>query len=150
MVHALEDSLRVLTPSGWLVDLRPSGSDRLLMVIRDGKEVDAGEIDTSAGNPDVEASDAAVGLMVARGAMRETGKTGFSYTYDWDTPAEMRNYIETEWSDFSRLPPTTWHRALALFRDGTRGGRHVRIRSQMHLAIYQKVPAGKRLSGEYR
>jgi hypothetical protein len=139
MVHALQESMRVLKASGWLIDLRPNGPDQTLALIRDGEEVIAGEIDTSVGNPDDEAAHRAVAALVRRAAFRQVERTNFIFTYDWDSLDQMRAYVETEWSEFAAIPENTWRQAHQIITAVQPEGNIVRIKWQMHLAIYQKT-----------
>ena len=138
MVHALNESWRVLKQGGWLIDIRPySLSPPVEVVMNDTVRI-AGPIDSSAGVPDDEASDRAIQEVVKNGAYSKSEAGSFKFAYYWDTLEHMKDYIEERWSDSTHLPKRTLDEAARLVSESM-GTIQIRIRSDMKIVRYKKL-----------
>lgn len=138
MVHALNESWRVLKEGGRLIDIRPYSLSPPVEVIIDGAVLIAGPIDSSAGVPDDEASDKAIKEVVKNGAYSKSEAGSFKFAYYWDTLEHMKDYIEDRWSDSTHLPKDTLENAERLVSEST-GLIQIRIRSNMKIVRYKKL-----------
>lgn len=138
MVHALEEIERVLAPGGLLVDLRPLLDRWPAEVAGSGGFEEAGRA-TDLQEPlsdDAAASAAMDGLAASSRLVREQQES-FPLFYYWDTPKEMRQYIEEEWSDVIEIKEAVW-RALSTAWAGAGAEARVRLRVKMLIARYRK------------
>src|SRR5512140_336111 len=109
MVHALDEIRRVLAAQSALVDLRPL-MDRWPIEIawRGGQQEAARATDL---NESLEAdadANAAMAALAASGGMRLEQQETFPLHYYWDTPNEMKQHIDDEWSDVITIDDTDW------------------------------------------
>ena len=138
MVHALGEIHRVLKPGGLLIDLRP---------VEDNWSV---EVTSSAGYQMAgRLSDLPIGVSddkAAFNAMREAESLGwfskekdgeFGFFYIWDTPSEMKEYIEEEWEDFEKMDEELYRKASSLWASANADAR-VRVRVKMWIAAWKK------------
>jgi hypothetical protein len=104
MVHALDEVRRVLLPGGILIDIRPLNERWQVEVVSARGFQETGRLDDS---PEPLKADTA-----ANKAMQEVERRGwfererqefFPFFYCWDTPSEMEEFIDEEWSDFAVL-----------------------------------------------
>jgi hypothetical protein len=137
MVHALNESWRVLKQGGWLIDIRPYSLSPPVEVVMDNKASIAGPIDSSAGIPDDEAADSAIKEVIRDGAYSKSEAGSFKFAYYWDTLDHMVDYIEERWSDSTRLPKYTLEMADRLVSE-SKGPIKIRIRSNMKIVRYKK------------
>jgi hypothetical protein len=100
MVHALSEIRRVLVPDGILIDLRPI-LDRWQIEVTSAREVrETGRVqDFPAGLADDEAANRAIVQAAKNGWFSRDKDQFFSYSYSWDTPNEMEEWIDDEWQD---------------------------------------------------
>ncbi len=138
MVHALNESWRVLKQGGWLIDIRPYSLSPPVEIIIDGAVRIAGPIDSSAGVPDDEASDRAIKEVVKNGAYSKSEAGSFKFDYYWDTLEHMKDYVEERWSDSTHLPKKTLDQAVRLESESM-GPIKIRIRSDMKIVRYKKL-----------
>ena len=139
MVHALEETWRVLVPGGWLLDLRPLSKDPPLEIVSRDQFKLAGYLDFSAGIPDDSASDRAINALMDQGAFVNRTIRRFNFAYYWETVEQMQCYVEDRWSDIAKLPK---HVVKAAYRmeNEAQTTVHVRIRVLMQLGSYKKHP----------
>lgn len=138
MVHALTEIRRVLVSDGVLIDLRPLADQwpvevaSLREVKRTGRVRDL---------PEQTNGDAA-----SHESMREAERRGwytreqevlFPFTYSWDTPSEMEEFVKDEWQDFFDLDEETKRATRAAWAVADADGR-VRIRMNVWIAKYRK------------
>lgn len=136
MVHALSEIRRVLTPGGYLIDLRPYIPMPPIEIISGDEIFPAGFFDDSHDIPDYLAANAAVEHMTANGLFsREQSGIFELYTY-WDTITELKTYMDT--GATSILPPETLATIEQLL---SRLGPTARIRERLYMTIarYRKT-----------
>ncbi len=141
MVHALEESWRVLASQGLLIDIRPFSSRPMVELLSVQAVYQAGRIDDSPGLPTDLAADEAVEEMVRRGFFSRLGRARFSLAYYWETLQDMQAYITERWSDSAHLPEevlASAHTHLAETREPVR----FRVQLDMLIGRYQKRAPG--------
>jgi hypothetical protein len=108
MVHALNEIRRVLVPDGILIDIRPL-MDRWQVEVSSVREVRAtGRVrDFPVGLADDEAANRAIAQAAENRWFSRDGQDFFSYSYSWDTPSEMEEWIDAEWQDFITMDEET-------------------------------------------
>ena len=138
MVHALGEIHRVLKPGGLLIDLRPVEDNWSVEVVSSVGYQMAGRL-----------SDLPIGVSddkAAFNAMREAESLGwfskekdgeFGFFYIWDTPSEMKEYIEEEWEDFEKMDEELYRKASSLWASANADAR-VRVRVKMWIAAWKK------------
>ncbi len=137
MVHALEEVGRVLKSDGLLVDLRPLADRWPVEVVWQGGQVEVGRA-TDLDEPlsDDAAANSAVDGWVASGRLIRGRSEVFPIYYYWDTPKEMQEYIEEEWSDVIRVDETIWKGLRSTWATANPEAR-VRLRVKMLISSYR-------------
>jgi hypothetical protein len=104
MVHALREIRRVLVPDGILIDLRPL-QDRWPIEVASARETRAtGQLqDLPQGPADDTAANQSFAQAEVKGWFSREREEIFSYSYIWDSPSEMEEWIDTEWEDFVNI-----------------------------------------------
>lgn len=139
MVHALSEIHRTLKPNSALLDLRPlEDSWSVEVVSAAGWQVSGRLSDMPIGVADDEAADNAMREVQARGWFIQKQKEEFSFFYYWDTPKEMKEFMETEWEDFEKLEESVYRKTAALWASASADAR-VRARVKMHAAVWNKL-----------
>ncbi len=137
MVHALEESWRVLTPDGYLLDTRPLSGDMRLEVIADGQATFAGLVDDSTWVTDDEAANLAVETVIHKGLFLREETANFIFFDYWDTLEQLRAYIQEKWED-THIPETVFHSAEDLIKH-SEGKTRVRTSLKMLFSRYCKL-----------
>ena len=137
MVHALEESWRVLAPGGQLVDIRPLTSNPPLEVIFNEEISIAGQVDDSADLPDDIAANQAVTEVITRGIYLKQQEERFDYAFYWEKLEDLEAYIEDQWSDWVILPQEVSRKARRLTNEYAKNVRY-RIRVDMLISRYGK------------
>jgi hypothetical protein len=137
MVHALEESWRVLVPDGYLLDTRPLSGDMRVEVIADGQAKFAGLVDDSAWAVDDEASAQALEVAIQRELFLKEEETNFTFCNYWNTLEQMRAYTREKWEEI-HLPDTVWRNAEDLVKQ-SEGKTRVRISVKMLFSRYRKL-----------
>ncbi len=139
MVHALNEIHRTLKPNGILLDLRPL-EDSWSVEISSGAGWQAsGRLsDLPQGIADDEAANQAMREVEARGWFIQKKMEEFSYFYYWDTPKEMKAFMEEEWEDLEKLEEDVYRKTAALWASASADAR-VRVRVKMHAAVWNKL-----------
>ena len=108
MVHALNEIRRVLVPDGILIDIRPL-LDRWQVEVTSMREArETGRVrDFPIGLADDEAANGAITHASENGWFSRDKQEFFSFSYSWDTPTEMEEWVDTEWEDFVTLEEET-------------------------------------------
>ena len=104
MVHALEESRRVLKPDGILIDIRPLNGQWPIEVASARGVKETGRLDDFPEPRSADrASNEAVKEAEALSWFRREQEEFFPFFYWWDTPSEMEEFIAEDWSDFVAL-----------------------------------------------
>jgi hypothetical protein len=131
MVHALEEIWRVLAPGGIMVDLRPFTEHSPVEVVADGQVASAGRLDEPQPDPDDRAANAALAQVERDRVFICERRGAFDLSYYWDTPGEMKAYIDGEWT-IARLPEEVFAEAVRL---AARAGASARVRVRRNMII---------------
>lgn len=137
-MHALEETGRVLTPGGLLVDLRPLLDRWPAEVASSGGYQEAGRAtDLEEPLSDDAAAKEAMDQLAASGRFVREQQETFPLFYYWDTPKEMREYIEEQWDDVVAIEEALWQELGSRWA-GAGGDARVRLRVKMMITRYRK------------
>lgn len=139
MVHALREIHRVLASGGVLIDVRPlldqwpvevswAGGYREVGKVTDLREPLADDV---AANAAMNEADAGIGFAREREA-------AYSFSYYWDTPKEMQNYIAESWDDVISIDEGVWN-SLGSARASAGAEARVRMRMKLVIARHRKL-----------
>ena len=95
MVHALEETHRVLREGGSFLDLRPAAKNRRVELDVSGARFHIGEIDSSATFADHWAADAALEILRDQSLIAPTHDAQFLVTTDLDSVEDLRAHAAT-------------------------------------------------------
>ena len=138
MVHALDEILRTLKPNGILIDLRPVSSNWSVEVSSSTGYQLAGSLnDMPAGLADDEAAFKAMREVESRRWYIKEKEEEFAFFYYWDTPSEMKEFMETEWEDFEKIDEDVFQRTKSLWAVANADAR-VRVRVKMLITKWDK------------
>lgn len=138
MVHALREVHRTLKPNGTLLDLRPLEDSWSVEVVSGaGWQVSGRLSDMPIGVADDAAANEAMREVEARGWFIQKKMEEFSYFYYWDTPKEMKAFMEDEWEDFEKLEEDVYRKTAALWASSG-GDACVRVRVKVLIAAWEK------------
>jgi len=139
MVHALDEIRRTLKPNGILIDLRPF-QDLWSVEVASMQEVKvAGFLtDMPIGKADDEAAFRAMREVESRGWFVREREEEFAFFYYWDTPSEMKEYIEKEWDDFEKLEQDVFKAVQSAWAIANADAR-VRVRMKMLITRWGKT-----------
>ena len=138
MVHALDEIRRTLKPNGILIDLRPV-EDNWIVEVASQKEIQvAGRLtDVPIGKADDEAAFRAMHDVESRGWFTKEREEEFAFFYYWDTPSEMKEFMDTEWEDFEKVEEDVYRTAQSLWASANADAR-VRVRVKMLITRWKK------------
>ncbi len=141
MVHALDEVRRVLAPDGILIDLRPLADNWRVEVVslREVKRTGRVEDLPVQTNGDV-AANAAIQAAEKRGWFKREQDELFPLFYSWDTPSEMEEFVDDDWSDFVGMEEDT-RRATRSAWAVADGDSRVRVRVEILIARWRKLIA---------
>ena len=141
MVHALDEVRRVLAPDGILIDLRPLADNWRVEVVslREVKRTGRVEDLPVQTNGDV-AANAAIQVAEKRGWFKREQDELFPFFYSWDTPSEMEEFVDDDWSDFVGMEEDT-RRATRSAWAVADGDSRVRVRVEVLIARWRKLIA---------
>ena len=141
MVHALDEVRRVLAPDGILIDLRPLADNWRVEVVslREVKRTGRVEDLPVQTNGDV-AANAAIQTAEKRGWFKREQDELFPFFYSWDTPSEMEEFVDDDWSDFVGMEEDT-RRATRSAWAVADGDSRVRVRVEVLIARWRKLIA---------
>ena len=140
-MHALDEVRRVLAPDGILIDLRPLADNWRVEVVslREVKRTGHVEDLPVQTNGDV-AANAAIQAAEKRGWFKREQDELFPLFYSWDTPSEMEEFVDDDWSDFVGMEDDT-RRATRSAWAVADGDSRVRVRVEILIARWRKLIA---------
>lgn len=138
MVHALDEICRTLKPNGVLIDLRPVESNWSVEVVSStGWQVSGRLSDLPAAVADDEAAFNAMRAAESNGWYFKKEEKEFAFFYYWDTPSEMKEFMEDEWEDFEKLEEDVYKKTSSLWASSNADAR-VRVRVNMLITKWEK------------
>ena len=141
MVHALDEIRRVLVRDGILIDLRPLVDDIPLEVVSASETRRAGLADQL---PEDRANDEAASRSIAQAGAQDwfvkEREEFFPFNYYWDSPKEMQEYVEVEWSHSITIGEEAWRSVRSTWAVANADAR-VRIPLKMLIARWRKQGA---------
>ena len=138
MVHALDEIRRTLKSDGVLIDLRPVEDHWTVEVASQQTTQTAGQLtDMPIGRADDEAAFRAMHEVESRGWFVKEREEEFAFFYYWDTPTEMKEFMDEEWEDFEKIEDEVYHAAQSLWSTANADAR-VRVRVKMLITRWRK------------
>lgn len=139
MVHALGEIHRTLKPNGILIDLRPVEDNWTVEIPSSSGLQIAGRLtDMPLGEADDEAAFAAMRNVESRGWFVREREEEFAFFYYWDTPSEMKEWIDKEWDTFEKIEEDVYRKAQGLWASANADAR-VRVRVKMLITRWKKI-----------
>lgn len=139
MVHALDEIRRTLKPNGVLLDLRPVEDNWQVEVVSSTGWQTAGRLsDLPAAVEDDEAAFHAMQEAESNGWYVREKEKEFDFFYYWDTPSEMKEFMESEWEDFEKLEENVYRKTSSLWVSAG-GDARVRVRVKMLITLWNKL-----------
>ena len=139
MVHALDEIRRTLKPNGILIDLRPVESNWSVEVSSSTGYQLAGRLnDMPRGQADDEAAFKAIREAESRRWYVKEKEEEFAFFYCWDTPSEMKEFMETEWEDFEKMDESVYRSAQSLWSQANADAQ-VRVRVKMLITKWKRI-----------
>ena len=139
MVHALGEIRRTLKADGILIDLRPVSSNWSVEVASSTGYQLAGELnEMPEGLADDEAAFKAMREVESLRWFIKEKEEEFSFFYYWDTPSEMKDFIETEWENFEKLEEDVFQETKSLWVSANADAR-IRVRVKMLITRWGKT-----------
>jgi hypothetical protein len=138
MVHALDEIRRTLKPNGILIDLRPVEANWSVEIVSSaGWQVSGRLSDLPAAVVDDEAAFNAMRAAESNGWYSKKEEKEFAFFYYWDTPSEMKEFMEDEWEDFEKLEEDVYKKTSSLWASSNADAR-VRVRVNMLITKWEK------------
>ncbi len=138
MVHALSEIHRTLKPNGTLLDLRPLEDSWSVEVVSAAGWQASGRLsDMPIGVADDAAANEAMREVESRGWFIQKKMEEFPFFYYWDTPSEMKEFMEEEWEDFEKLEEDVYRKTASLWASSGADAR-VRVRVKMLSVVWEK------------
>jgi hypothetical protein len=139
MVHALGEIRRTLKTNGILIDLRPVEANWSVEVSSSTGYQLAGRLnDMPTGLADDEAAFKAMREVESHGWYIKEKEEEFSFLYYWDTPSEMKDFMEDEWEDFEKLEDDVFQKTKSLWALANADAR-VRVRVKMLITKWKRT-----------
>jgi hypothetical protein len=139
MGHALSEIRRTLKQGGVLIDLRPVEDHWSVEVHSASGLQTAGFLtDMPVGIADDEAAFEAMRDVESRGWFNREQEDEFAFFYYWNTPSEMREFMEEEWEDFEKMEQDVYRKASSLWANANADAR-VRVRVKMLITQWRKM-----------
>ncbi len=121
-----------------LIDLRPVESNWSVEVSSSKGYQLAGRLnDMPMGLADDEAAFQAMREVESRRWYIKEKEEEFSFFYYWDTPSEMKEFMETEWEDFEKMEGDVFQKTKSLWVSANADAR-VRVRIKMLITKWEK------------
>jgi uncharacterized protein YeeX (DUF496 family) len=137
MVHALEETCRVLKPDGILIDLRPISVDVPLLILTASGWKSAGIPDQSPDRVHDLAADHALRIVLQDGLFTRVKRKYFDVNNYWNSLKALKEDIEDRWKDDVIVSTEIWQEARILFKNGS-GQKRVRFPFRKKISVYQK------------
>ena len=139
MVHALREIHRTLKSNGILIDLRPVEDNWSVEVhSASGLQIAGYLTDVPIGKADDEAAFAAMRDVESRGWFIREREDEFAFFYYWDTPSEMKEWMDQEWDDFVKMENDVYRKAQSLWASANADAR-VRVRVKMLITRWKSM-----------
>ena len=137
MVHALDEIRRTLKLNGILIDLRPVESNWTVEVSSSAGFQPSGRLtDLPVAVADDEAAFKAMREVESRRWFIKEKEQEFAFFYYWDTPSEMKEFMESEWDDFEKLEEEVFQKTRSLWAISNADAR-IRVRVKMLIAKWR-------------
>ncbi len=138
MVHALGEIRRVLVREAVLIDLRPLLEYAPVEIVSASETRLAGTADQL---PDDRASDEAANRSIAKveeqGWFTKEQEKFFPFNYYWDSPKEMQEHLEAEWSNSITVSEEVWRNIRSMWAVANADAR-VRIQLKMLITRWRR------------
>jgi SAM-dependent methyltransferase len=139
MVHALDEIRRTLKPDGVLIDIRPVEENWPVEVnASTGYQVAGRLTDLPVAVADDEAAFNAMREVESRRWYIKEKEEEFSYFYYWDTPSEMKEFMDEEWEGFEKLEESVFSAVKSAWTMANADAR-VRVRVKMLITRWRKL-----------
>jgi SAM-dependent methyltransferase len=139
MVHALNEIRRVLAPDGILIDLRPLAGSWPIEVESSRETKEAGHVsDLPEGLQDDRAANASIAKAAEQKWFIREREEFFPFFYYWDSPNEMKEYIDEQWVDFITVDEDAWKNIRSMWAVADADAR-LRVRVKMMITRWKKV-----------
>lgn len=132
-IDALNEIRRLLKPNGIFIDLRALESN-WQVEIQDAQQYQlAGRLnDTPEGVAHDEGANQALREVESKKWYIKEKETEFDFFYYWDTPSEMKEFLETEWEDFEKMDERLYRKTSSLWISS---GADARVRMRVKMII---------------
>lgn len=138
MVHALDEIRRTLKPNGLLIDLRPVEANWSVEIVSSAGWQAAGRLsDLPVALADDEAAFKAMREVESKGWYIKKQEHEFAFFYYWDTPSEMKEFMDEEWADFEKLEDHVYQKTKSMWALANADAR-VRVRVNMLITLWDK------------
>ncbi len=138
MVHALDEIRRTLKPNGMLIDLRPVEANWSVEIVSSAGWQAAGRLsDLPVALADDEAAFQAMREVESNGWYIKKQEQEFAFFYYWDTPSEMKEFMDEEWADFEKLEDHVYQKTKSMWALANADAR-VRVRVNMLITLWDK------------
>lgn len=146
MVHALNEIHRTLKPNGILIDLRPVELNWSVEVVSTSSTQgvssagwqELGRLsDLPVAVADDEAAFKAMREVEFKGWYSKKEENEFAFFYYWDTPSEMKEFMDEEWDDFEKLEDDVFQKTKSLWALANADAQ-VRVRVKMLITVWEK------------
>lgn len=138
MVHALDEIRRTLKPNGMLIDLRPVEANWSVEIVSSAGWQAAGRLsDLPVALEDDEAAFQAMREVESNGWYIKKQEQEFAFFYYWDTPSEMKEFMDEEWADFEKLEDHVYQKTKSMWALANADAR-VRVRVNMLITLWDK------------
>ena len=139
MVHALDEIRRTLKPNGVLIDIRPVEENWPVEVnASTGYQVAGRLTDLPVAVADDEAAFHAMREAESRRWYIKEKEEEFAFFYYWDTPSEMKEFMDEEWEGFEKLEESVFSAVKSAWTMANADAR-VRVRVKMLITRWRKL-----------